>query len=231
MLLYDCMSNYYNQILKSPLLSKDEEKELFKQAAAGDITMQNKIINSNIRFVISIAKSYKNCGCSLEDLIEAGIEGLIIAVKKFDYTRDVKFITYAVWWIREAIQKFLYETGRVVHIPVHRSDLFYDSKYSSVSLDAPVNSGTNGLACIDFLDDEASSNFEERICDETLMASIKEEIKSLPKMERIVISERFGFTGEGEKSYRQLAKELNCSHETIRTYEKKALVKLKQSVA
>lgn len=224
------MRNYYNQITNLPVLSRAEEKSLFEKAAQGDKLSQDKIINSNIKFVIKVANGYKNYGLPLEDVIQNGIEGLLIAFQKFDYTKNTKFITYAVWWIRQSIQKALYESAKAVRIPEHRSDLFFDSKYCSYSLDAAMDYENARESYINNFDDDYSSNFDERICEQDLLNHLMNGIENLPENERYVLNEYYGLSNNDAKPFRQIASEMNCSHETIRTYEKRAISKLRKIV-
>ena len=115
----DPTKQYLNEIGRFSLLSKEEEKELFKQKLEGDNDARKRIINSNLRLVVSIAKRYQNRGLPLLDLIQSGNEGLIKAVDKFDITKDFKFSTYATWWIRQSISREITNTSRSIRLPVH----------------------------------------------------------------------------------------------------------------
>ncbi|MCR5187430.1 MAG: sigma-70 family RNA polymerase sigma factor, partial [Treponema sp.] len=154
------------------------------------------------------------------------------AAQKFDYTRNVKFITYAAFWIRDSIQKALFANGKAVRIPSHRSDLFYSQQYAASSLDAPVGaaSGENegNASFADFLVDPVTSSFDDQICEEDQADKVRQAVSSLPEMECKVITKCFGLDGKGEKSYRQIAEEFSCSHETVRTYANKALAALRK---
>jgi RNA polymerase primary sigma factor len=120
---------YFNEISRIPLLTREEENEAAKAAAQGDIAARNKLINSNLRFVITVAKKYQGMGIPLTDLINEGNLGLIQAVEKFDADRGYHFISYAVWWIRQSILKALYETSRFIRLPVNQtSDLIQIKK-------------------------------------------------------------------------------------------------------
>lgn len=117
----DSINKYFNEIRKINLLSKDEEIELAKKIKeTDDPKLIDKLIKSNLRFVISVAKQFQNQGLSLEDLINEGNIGLIIAAKKFDYTRGYKFITYAVWWIKQSILQSLSENSRIIRLPFNQ---------------------------------------------------------------------------------------------------------------
>jgi len=103
-----------------PLLSREEEKECATLAAQGDEAAKEKLVESNLRFVVKIAKQYQNQGLPLIDLINEGNIGLMKAVEKFDVTRGYHFISYAVWWIRQAILKAIYGKSRMIRLPFNR---------------------------------------------------------------------------------------------------------------
>ena len=110
---------YLREIGQVPLLTHDEEIEYAKRAYEGDEEASQKLIESNLRLVVSIAKRYLNRGLSFLDLIQEGNLGLIKAVDKFDYTKGYKFSTYATWWIRQAITRSIADQARTIRIPVH----------------------------------------------------------------------------------------------------------------
>ena len=109
---------YWRDIKDARTLTRAEEVELFKQAKAGSEEARQKLILANLRFVVRVAREYKDYGLSLIELISEGNFGLLEAVKRFDETRGFKFITYAVWWIRQAILKALAEQGKIAKPPL-----------------------------------------------------------------------------------------------------------------
>ncbi len=115
----DPVRMYLREIGKIPLLSFDEEYELAKKAMEGDEEAKQKLSESNLRLVVSIAKKYVGRGMLFLDLIQEGNMGLIKAVEKFDYTKGYKFSTYATWWIRQAITRAIADQARTIRIPVH----------------------------------------------------------------------------------------------------------------
>ena len=115
----DPVRMYLREIGRIPLLSYDEELELAKKVLAGDEAAKQKLAESNLRLVVSIAKKYVGRGMLFLDLIQEGNMGLIKAVEKFDYTKGYKFSTYATWWIRQAITRAIADQARTIRIPVH----------------------------------------------------------------------------------------------------------------
>ncbi len=121
----DDIKLYLQKIGKIPLLSAAEEVELAKRIEAGDEEARKKLIESNLRLVVSVAKKYKKKGLSFLDLIQEGNQGLIKAVKKFKYRKGFKFSTYAIWWIRQAITRAIADQARTVRIPVHMVEIIH----------------------------------------------------------------------------------------------------------
>ena len=115
----DALQLFLNEAGKWPLLTADEEVELAKRIERGDHQAKERMINSNLRLVVSIAKRYQGHELHLLDLIQEGIIGLIRAVEKFDWRRGFKFSTYATWWIRQAVQRGVANKSRTIRIPVH----------------------------------------------------------------------------------------------------------------
>jgi RNA polymerase primary sigma factor len=114
------LESYYRDIGEIQLITADEEIELAKRIKQNDQVALKKLVSSNLRFVVSVAKSYQNHGLSLEDLINEGNLGLVKAAHRFDETRGFKFISYAVWWIRQAILQAIAEKTRMIRIPLNR---------------------------------------------------------------------------------------------------------------
>jgi RNA polymerase primary sigma factor len=115
----DALQLFLNEAGRWPLLTAQEEVELAKRIERGDMEAKERMINSNLRLVVSIAKRYQGHGLSLLDLIQEGIIGLIRAVEKFDWRKGFKFSTYATWWIRQAVQRGVANKSRTIRIPVH----------------------------------------------------------------------------------------------------------------
>lgn len=110
---------YMREMGAIPMLSFEEEKHYAELAAQGDQNAKNKLVESNLRLVVSLAKHYQGCGLSFQDLIQEGNIGLIKAVEKFDVSKGFRFSTYASWWIKQAISRALADQSRTIRVPVH----------------------------------------------------------------------------------------------------------------
>jgi RNA polymerase primary sigma factor len=117
----DILDQYFAEASKYPLLNAAEEKELARRIRKGDQDAMHELVKRNLRFVVSVAKKYQNRGLPLIDLIGEGNVGLLTAARKFDPDQGVKFISYAVWWIRQAILSSLARQGRTVRVPLNRT--------------------------------------------------------------------------------------------------------------
>lgn len=129
--LDDSVKMYLKEIGSIPLLTKEEELELAKKVSEGDELAKQKLVESNLRLVVSVARKYLRKGMPMLDLIQEGTLGLIKAAEKFDYTKGYKFSTYATWWIRQGITRAIADQARTIRVPVHMVEKI--NKLSSVS--------------------------------------------------------------------------------------------------
>ena len=118
----DGLDLYLAQIGRTPLLTKHEEQQLAQRIEQGDEAAKRRLVEANLRLVVSIAKKYRGNGVAFLDLIQEGTIGLVRAVEKFDWRRDLKFSTYATWWIRQAVQRAVANQSRTIRVPVHVHD-------------------------------------------------------------------------------------------------------------
>jgi RNA polymerase primary sigma factor len=114
------LAMYLGEINRIKLLTRDEEQNFARKASQGNIAARNKLVSANLRFVVNVAKKYQGQGLPLEDLISEGNIGLINAIERYDVDKGYHFISYAVWWIRQAILKAIYEKSRMIRLPLNR---------------------------------------------------------------------------------------------------------------
>jgi len=129
------LDQYLREISRYPLITQADEVSLAQRIRVGDEEALDKLVRSNLRFVVSVAKKYQNQGVSLSDLINEGNLGLIRAAHKFDETKGIKFISYAVWWIRQAILQALAEQSRIVRVPLNRAGTLHRISRRSSALE------------------------------------------------------------------------------------------------
>ena len=229
------MLNYLNETSKNNLLTKEEEAKLAIQISKGDKQALDKLINSNLRFVVYIAKQYQNKGLPLEDLISEGNYGLMIAAKKFDHTRGFKFISYAVWWIRQSITQALNEDSRMIRIPSNilnenqkrKKDEnlpLIDTPYT-MSYHQKVNEDSEFLG---LLEDPNSISPESKIMSEDkLKTCIRKCTSILNEREKDIIFKYFGLEGEDEWTLESIGEKYNLTKERIRQLKENIINKLK----
>jgi len=115
------LSIYFKEINRIPMLTREQEQAVAREAASGNMAARERLVSANLRFVVSVAKKFQGLGLPLDDLISEGNIGLLNAVDRFDVDKGYHFISYAVWWIRQAIMSALYEKARMIRLPVNRA--------------------------------------------------------------------------------------------------------------
>ena len=168
------VKKYMGEIKKAPLLTKDEETALGRKALAGDRYAVNRLVECNLRFAVQVAKQYQGMGLELEDLIGFANLGLFEAAKRFDPDRGVKFISFAVWYVRAELQKCLNDKSRVVRIPSHKT-MTEGKDFSTLSTSKKVG------------DDEDSETYADRYLVGE-QAKTKHEVTDLKKMLSIALN-------------------------------------------
>ena len=174
----DSLGSYLGEIANSTPLSSSEEVNLARKIKDGDEGARNALVEANLRFVVSVAKEYQNRGVPLSDLISAGNMGLITAAERFDENKGFKFISYAVWWIRQAILQTLAEQARTVRLPLNKVGLLYKISKASRALQQERVDAPNPEDIASELDVPVEEVRETLICGRavrSLDATFKEE--------------------------------------------------------
>ena len=214
---------YYREIENIPLLTLEEERSLGEKAFKGDKDAQNKLVAGNLRFVITIASKYVGLGLDFDDLVNEGNIGLMHAATKFNPERKIRFTTYAMWWIRERIQKAIRETGKGVRFPANRYKEMSDPKWTFASLDKDFNINDEDSSNLGtLLKDERELSPEEKWYRNGLQDCMWDFIETLPENQRLVLIKRFGLDGENCMSLNEIGISMGLTKERVRQLEKKA---------
>jgi len=233
--------SYLRDINRIPLLSKEDEIETAKLAAAGNKAAGEKLVTANLRFVVMIAKKYQGKGLPIQDLISEGNLGLLSAAKHFDAEKGYRFITYAVWWIRQSIIKAIHEKGRMIRLPNNKSreaaradknHLPKNGAYSGsaiLSLDAPVSKRDNSLTLKDCVKSESGYSPEDSATNSILEDELEAALSRLDKRSADIIRYRFGLGGKSQMTLKEIGDLYQLSRERVRQIESRAMAQLKSS--
>ena len=250
------LDKYLQEIGREELISVQEEVELAQRIRKGDRKALDKLTRANLRFVVSVAKQYQNQGLSLPDLINEGNLGLIRAAQKFDETRGFKFISYAVWWIRQSILQALAEQSRIVRLPLNqvgslnkinkelsRFEQEHERRPSAeelaerLDLDTLKVSGRHISVDAPFVDGEDNSLLDVLVNDDSPMADTRLNQESLAKevnralqqlgdRERDILKMFFGI-GCQEMTLEEIGAKFDLTRERVRQIKEKAIRRLK----
>ncbi|MDG1719325.1 MAG: sigma-70 family RNA polymerase sigma factor [Flavobacteriales bacterium] len=253
------LDKYLQEIAKVDLISPEEEVELAQRIKAGDKIALEKLTQANLRFVVSVSKQYQNQGLSLPDLINEGNLGLIKAAQRFDETRGFKFISYAVWWIRQSILQALAEQSRIVRLPLNKINKAYaklEQKYerpptaeeiadlTELSLtevqESLKNTGRhvsmdNPLVegedsnMYDVLKSEESPSPDEELMLDSLRREIRRALDTLTPREADVLSSYFGLSGGHAMTLEEIGEKFDLTRERVRQIKEKAVRRLKHT--
>src|SRR5713101_3155876 len=227
----DSLQLFLKDIGKVRLLTAQEEVDLAKRIERGDLDAKQKMVESNLRLVVSIAKNYRNQGLPFLDLIQEGTLGLVRAAEKFDYRKGFKFSTYATWWIRQAIARALTadEIAEVTGIEPEEVDSIKRSAQAPVSLEKPVGDEEESEFG-QFIADERAESPYERAAEILTKEALREALENLSYRERRVLELRYGLGGEHPRTLDEVGRTFNVTRERIRQIENQSLKKL-QSLA
>jgi RNA polymerase primary sigma factor len=232
------LSAYLRGIAKLPRVTVDQERDLGRRIReGGDQSAVTELVEANLRFVVSYAKRYRGLGVSFLDLIHQGNLGLIEAARRFDPSRNVKFITYAVWWVRESMTHVLADQTRAFSFPPKLFSAMYrvPGGGADVSLSDPVGHGRAGHSDTrarelgDLLAQDGVPPIEEAMIRQADRDEVTAALGDLDGKERDVVRLRFGLGDDRPRTLQQIGDQLCLSRERVRQIESRAKEKLRRS--
>ena len=241
------LDKYLQEIGKEELITVEEEVELAQRIKKGDQEALEKLTKANLRFVVSVAKQYQNQGLSLPDLINEGNLGLIKAAEKFDETRGFKFISYAVWWIRQSILQALAEQSRIVRLPlnqvgslnkINKAFARFEQEHErtpspeelATELELPKEKVTDTLrvAGRHVSVDAPFADADRGLINESLSTEVDRALETLTERERDIIKYFFGI-GTSEMTLEEIGEKFDLTRERVRQIKEKAIRRLRHS--
>jgi RNA polymerase primary sigma factor len=225
------LAAYLREIAKLPRLTPDEERELgLRIQHDRDEAAIARLVESNLRFVVSYAKRYRGLGVSFLDLIHEGNLGLIEAARRFDPSRNVKFITYAVWWIRESMMHVLSDQTRAFSFPPKLFPVLGQG-VDDVSLSEPATRGDEDPSrpLVDVLTKDLVPPVEEEMIHQADLDELTAALGDLDGKEREVVRLRFGLEDDEPRTLQEIGERMHLSRERVRQIEVRAKDKLRRS--
>lgn len=214
----DEVKRYFKDINKFKALTKEQETELGARIKRGDNKAKEELIRANLKFVVNVAKKYKGYGVPFNDLISEGNIGLIKAAEKFDFNRDVKFISYGVWWIKQTIQEFIKKNNTISEMEGSTEDKTLENGMVSNPDDLKIHSKAIQVQDDLYEIDELES--ERRLY-------IKELFVGIPKREQEILTYSFGLGTEKPLTLEEIGLKYKLTKERVRQLKEKALKKLR----
>ena len=242
------ISHYLKDVRKLKVMTPERERELAAKMMSGSVTKVEKdmihkeLVEGNLRFVITVSKQYQNQGLELPDLIAEGNYGLIKAIENFDWTKNLRFISYAVWWVRQSILQSLNENARTIRLPVnvvqelHRAKKELDSAGVelpeklinlpyTIDLDSPLNE--EGDTLMDIVNNPNAEMADAGLStEETLKEKLLALFDVLDERERVIIEDYFGLSGS-TRTLEDIGNDFSLTKERVRQIKEKALRKLR----
>ena len=218
---------YLDEIGKEQMLSDDEERQLSERIAKGDQRALSKLIEANLKFVVSVARQYKGKGVAMEDLVSEGNIGLMKAAAKFDASRGVRFVNYAVVYVRQAIEKAIDQQGGLYQVPKDIKQEVARQQSQPLSVDAPLGHRTN-LSLLSVLVNKDAPLADERVHSEAIEEAIDFALGTLDERERRVINAFYGINQEHE-TMAEIAEDMELKRERVRQIRDKSVRKLRKA--
>ena len=216
------VQTYYKELKKYNPIPKEEELELIKKAKKNNLMARQKVLSSNLKFVFNIAKIYKGRGVAMEDLIAEGNMGLVKALDKFDTSKDVKFFSYAVWWIRQSMQEAIKKHQLQSSLEVSEEEVYEHNNPHPF-----IENGSNEDKVVGQLSDEEDCETKELNKYQTMI--LNKILHKIDKRAQYIIKSYYGLDKE-EMTLEEIGKELNLSRERVRKIKEKNLRILRSEI-
>jgi RNA polymerase primary sigma factor len=239
---------YLKDIRKIKVMTPERERELSKMIASGTLTpkqieeVHQELLEGNLRFVITVAKQYQNQGLDFPDLISEGNLGLMKAIQNFDWSKNLRFISYAVWWVKQSILQSLNDNARTIRLPVnvvqdlHRAKKAIESnggkledKFQNLPsmIDLDMNINEDGDTLVDVIKNEGADMPDEVFNGKDLLkAKLISLLNVLDEREKVIVEDYFGLTGT-QRTLEDIGSDFNLTKERVRQIKEKALRKLR----
>lgn len=221
------LNRYLDEIGKEQLLTNEEERQLAERIAKGDSRALSKLVEANLKFVVTVARQYKGKGVAMEDLVSEGNIGLMKASAKFDASKGVRFVNYAVVHIRQAIEKAIDQQGGLYQVPKDVKQDLARQQSIPLSVDAPLGHRTN-MSLLSVLVNKDAPLADERVHSEAIEDAIEYALGTLDDRERRVVNAFFGIDQEHE-TMAEIAEDMDLKRERVRQIRDKSVRKLRKA--
>ena len=222
------LNRYLDEIGKEALLSDEVEKQLSSQILKGDTKALSRLVEANLRFVVAVARQYKGKGVAMEDLVSEGNIGLMKAASKYDASKGVRFVNYAVVYVRQAIEKFIEQQAGLYQVPKDVKDEVVARQQSMpLSVDAPLGHRTN-MSLLSVLINQDAPLADERVHSEAVEAAVEYALGGLDQRETKVVNAFFGI-GQEREAMAEIAEDMDVKRERVRQIRDKAVRKLRKA--
>lgn len=221
------LNRYLDEIGKEQLLTNEEERQLAERIAKGDSRALSKLVEANLKFVVTVARQYKGKGVAMEDLVSEGNIGLMKAAAKFDASKGVRFVNYAVVHIRQAIEKAIDQQGGLYQVPKDVKQDLARQQSIPLSVDAPLGHRTN-MSLLSVLVNKDAPLADERVHSEAIEDAIEYALGTLDDREHRVVNAFFGIEQEHE-TMAEIAEDMDLKRERVRQIRDKSVRKLRKA--